>query len=1205
MKRIFFITLSVLLALLLATTATVWWLLYDQDWIKGQVQELVSEMTGRQFLIEGPLDITLAAHPVIEAQGLSLANAPWAEPAEMIHLDQLRMSFDLRSVFTDQFGILFIEIDGLDLALAENDEGEVNWDMFPAAEEEPEPKEPLTKLPYRVGRVTLTGFSLSHEAPGRTEPLSFSIDELVATRLENQQIDTTARGALDGSPLTLDGYLGPLNHLLLGGKMDGKLDLTVGEVQLNFQGHVEDSLTFDGIDVVINFSGPDFVWVTNELALPDFSSGKFDFDLKVDSSEHKTLIDLVGDLGSLDINASGVVDDILAPSEGNIELDMTGPDLQKLVAAFGEPNLPAEPYQLKGDLSVRNAVKHVHNMSFKIGENQGQLDGKIGQWPKLNDSDFDIWLKGPDISVWGPLARIDDLSQQAYELSGRFSNTNTGVVLTTTRLEVGDSYIEVAGSLGELPGLVGAALDVTAMSPDLGQIRLLPDMGDFPVIPVTIQGNLGRNEQLIFLNKLNFTVGADSVTVDGAIPIEDFSQGSEVEARAKIQSLGALGDLFGFEGLPDYPLQLNADARMADGGLELEVKDSNLGELNIDLEGHLPDLGNINNASVRFQLAIPSIRSIPYDIKGLELPSMPGAVKGRFDYQDGLIVLRDLDGHVGENTFIVDSTVSQGPELAGSQVEFSIAGPKLSSLVPLESLKSLPDRFKVSGRIIKGSDADRIEALEIELGSIKAKLDGTVDDLRNISTGDVVFSIAGPSLRELVPLESLQSFPDRFKASGRIIKGSDSDRIEALEIELGSMKATLDGTVDDLMNISSADVALTASGPDLSLFSSLLDRELPPHPFSINAAAKGKDRFFKADPIRLAWGPSELNGSFTLGLGERIAFNGQFQSELMSLAWLTAPKEQEPAAETEEKRDRVFPDTPIPENLFGDLKLDLDLELHAGEIILDFTELYGVDLELEMKDRLIQMDANIAGGPLGEKISSKFTFDTRADEAKLDFTMDGDGFRFGVMEVEDQGPETTPPTDFVIRAEGHGHTWHDLASSLNGRFRLHQDAGLIDSAGMNLIFSDLLTELLNTLNPYAKEKPYTELECSLVNAVIKDGQVAVDPLLYQTREITIVSGGTIDLVSEKVILDFHTQVRKGIGLSAGMVINPFIRLGGSLSSPAIQLDPAGVAVKGTVAVATVGLSVLARSLYDRFLSGKDPCGKAYKKLLKEDAEGGD
>jgi hypothetical protein len=79
-------------------------------------------------------------------------------------------------------------------------------------------------------------------------------------------------------------------------------------------------------------------------------------------------------------------------------------------------------------------------------------------------------------------------------------------------------------------------------------------------------------------------------------------------------------------------------------------------------------------------------------------------------------------------------------------------------------------------------------------------------------------------------------------------------------------------------------------------------------------------------------------------------------------------------------------------------------------------------------------------------------------------------------------------------------------------------------------------------------------------------------------------------------------VRKGIGLSAGMIVNPFIRLGGSLASPTIEIDPAAVAVKGTVAVATVGLSIVGRSLYDRFLTRKDPCGHALKKLLKADAE---
>ena len=105
-----------------------------------------------------------------------------------------------------------------------------------------------------------------------------------------------------------------------------------------------------------------------------------------------------------------------------------------------------------------------------------------------------------------------------------------------------------------------------------------------------------------------------------------------------------------------------------------------------------------------------------------------------------------------------------------------------------------------------------------------------------------------------------------------------------------------------------------------------------------------------------------------------------------------------------------------------------------------------------------------------------------------------------------------------------------------------------------------------------------------------------------TKEIIIVSGGAINLNTEDIGLDFHTQVRKGFGLSAGMVLNPFIRLGGKLVSPTIELDPEGVVVKGTVAVATMGLSVVGRSLYDRFLASKDPCGQALEKLLEADAE---
>jgi hypothetical protein len=922
MKRFILITLTALLVLLLATTATVFWLLHDQDWIKGEVQELVTDLTGRQFLIDGPLEISLSAHPVVEAQDLSLANAQWAEKNEMVRLDSLRVSFDLFSLFSDQFGIHYIEADGLAVNMVKNDQGEANWDLFPSEtdeEAELEPQAPPDKLPYRVGRITLRDFSLSHDAPGRKEPLDASLTELKAVKLENEQIDLSARGSLDGLPLQLDGHIGPLNHLLLGGEMDGKLELSLGDIRLHYQGHVEDSLTFDGIDVAFNFSGPEFAWVTDELGIPDFSSGKFDFELLVDSTEERSEIDLVGDLGSLDVNINGEVDDLFDINAGHMKFEITGPDLQKLVATFDEPNLPAEPYHLTGDLSIQNAVTQVHNLTFNIGENHGQVSGQIGKWPEMLNSEFDVWLKGPDISVWGPLMRLDGLSSRDYELNGRFANNDTNVILTTTRLDVGDSFIELAGSLGEAPEMIGAALEIRASSPDLAQIRLLSELGDIPAVPVAIHGNLGRNEQTIFLNKLSIGIGDDNLLLDARIPGDDYKQGSEVEARADIRNLGVLGALLGFEGLPQYPLKLQTRAKLADGGVEVIVDESSLGDLGINLQAKSADLNNIQDSSVHFQLAIPSVSNIPYEIEAMTLPGMPGRISGNMDYRDELIIFSDVEGEIGETVFNIDTTLSQQPGFAGSKLAFSVSGPNLKELVPVEQLEHLPHPFKMSGRIVKGSSGDQIDALELELGSIRAKVDATVDDLLKPGSADVTLWVSGPDFSVFGPLLKRDVRAAPFKASGRIVWGSGADRIEGLELELDTIKAKVDGTMDDLLNASSAEVTITAGGPDFSVFGPLLKRDVPADPFHLEASVKGTDHFFDVDPIQVSLGPSDLAGNFTLGTRDRIDFKGQFHSNLLSIAWLTAPVSDEVTEAVEEdeaeaKPDRIFPDTPIPEN---------------------------------------------------------------------------------------------------------------------------------------------------------------------------------------------------------------------------------------------------------------------------------------------------
>ena len=68
--------------------------------------------------------------------------------------------------------------------------------------------------------------------------------------------------------------------------------------------------------------------------------------------------------------------------------------------------------------------------------------------------------------------------------------------------------------------------------------------------------------------------------------------------------------------------------------------------------------------------------------------------------------------------------------------------------------------------------------------------------------------------------------------------------------------------------------------------------------------------------------------------------------------------------------------------------------------------------------------------------------------------------------------------------------------------------------------------------------------------------------------------------------------QKGLGLSISGLVNPYIKLTGTLGNPALVVDPESILVEGSVAVATAGISILAKSFKDRFLSGKDPCGKA-------------
>jgi len=98
----------------------------------------------------------------------------------------------------------------------------------------------------------------------------------------------------------------------------------------------------------------------------------------------------------------------------------------------------------------------------------------------------------------------------------------------------------------------------------------------------------------------------------------------------------------------------------------------------------------------------------------------------------------------------------------------------------------------------------------------------------------------------------------------------------------------------------------------------------------------------------------------------------------------------------------------------------------------------------------------------------------------------------------------------------------------------------------------------------------------------------------QTDKLDMFTSGQIDLNTEQINLRFDTIARKGIGVSAADFVNPFVGVTGTLTRPRLGVDPKNAMFEGGFAVATGGLTIVAKSLYTRWFGEKDPCVRLEK-----------
>ncbi len=282
----------------------------------------------------------------------------------------------------------------------------------------------------------------------------------------------------------------------------------------------------------------------------------------------------------------------------------------------------------------------------------------------------------------------------------------------------------------------------------------------------------------------------------------------------------------------------------------------------------------------------------------------------------------------------------------------------------------------------------------------------------------------------------------------------------------------------------------------------------------------------------------------------------------------------------------VFSDEPLQFDWLH--RANIDVTIETGRLTSVFGDFLDFRLGLKLWDGVLDI-APISFRQSGGTFAANVHLEPNGDVYALSFSTDVESVHLGLLALPNQDPKTIPPINSNADFASSGVTPHEWMAASNGHISVYQGAGRIKNVGGEKIFGDVIVQLLQLINPLYKERPYINFECGIFEIDIVDGVATTETLAVQTDRMSVILDGDINFDSEKLNFRVQATPRKGLGLSIGGVVNQFIKIGGTLRKPQVGIDPVSSATTTGVAVATAGLSLLAKGLWDRAAAEKSIC----------------
>ena len=304
-------------------------------------------------------------------------------------------------------------------------------------------------------------------------------------------------------------------------------------------------------------------------------------------------------------------------------------------------------------------------------------------------------------------------------------------------------------------------------------------------------------------------------------------------------------------------------------------------------------------------------------------------------------------------------------------------------------------------------------------------------------------------------------------------------------------------------------------------------------------------------------------------------------------------------AEPEFDDGRLIPDVAVPFDALK--KLNASVDLNIGSLTRDRLHIQNIDLVVELQDGVLDVRNASFDGRSGW-VKARGGLEPAGGVGKASLELIARDLSLGLSQLNQDAAMTA---DIDIKLESAGVDARTIAGNLKGVVFADVRGGrMTNNRALDALYGDMLTEILGTINPFYEAETSTNFECVVLSMEIIDGHIeSVPNSFFSTDKVRLTSKSTANLKTEEIDMNFRSTPQQGLSISGGELFNPYIKVVGTLAAPKLAVDEAGVLISGGAAVATGGLSVLAKMTWDRLSRSADPCGDTAEKGRKALGDG--